>query len=204
MRTTPALRTPAVRTPALRTLAAALLTGGTLAVAALGTTASAATTATAPTTAATASAATIDRQGSGDRAVWGTVTSRTDLSLRQAPTTHAPSAGTLAPGSRDRIECRALGQSVNGDAHWYWLVGAGAWASAAFVDTRGERVPDCADPCPRWKDEDWANWNDAWDDEPWSVTGSGSVSFSFSFSGSWSFGATETSSDGWEWIPLAR
>ncbi|MEV4225784.1 SH3 domain-containing protein [Streptomyces bobili] len=206
MRTTPALRTPAVRTPALRTLAAALLTGGTLAVAALGTTASAATTATAPTTAtaATASAATIDRQGSGDRAVWGTVTSRTDLSLRQAPTTHAPSAGTLAPGSRDRIECRALGQSVNGDAHWYWLVGAEAWASAAFVDTRGERVPDCADPCPRWKDEDWANWNDAWDDEPWSVTGSGSVSFSFSFSGSWSFGATETSSDGWEWIPLAR
>lgn len=72
------------------------------------------------------------------------------------------------------------------------------------MDTRGERVPDCADPCPRWKDEDWANWNDAWDDEAWSVTGSGSVSFSFSFSGSWSFGATETSSDGWEWTPLAR
>ncbi|MFF8320382.1 SH3 domain-containing protein [Streptomyces bobili] len=197
MRTTPALRTPALRTPAVRTLAAALLTGGTLAVAALG-------------PSATASAATIDQQGSvdrrgsGDGGVWGTVTSRTDLSLRQAPTTHAPSAGTLAPGSRDRIECRALGQSVNGDAHWYWLVGAEAWASAAFVDTRGERVPDCADPCPRWKDEDWANWNDAWDDEEWSVTGSGSVSFSFSFSGSWSFGATETSSDGWEWTPLAR
>lgn len=28
--------------------------------------------------------------------------------------------------------------------------------------------------------------------------------FSFSFSCSWSFGATETSSDGWERIPLAR
>ncbi|MEU0118800.1 SH3 domain-containing protein [Streptomyces bobili] len=205
MRTTPALRTPAVRTPAPRTLAAALLTGGTLAVAALGTTASAASTASTASTASAASAAattTIDRQGSGDGAVRGTVTSRTDLSLRQAPTTHAPSAGTLAPGSRDRIECRALGQSVNGDAHWYWLVGAEAWASAAFVDTRGERVPDCADPCPRWKDEDWANWNDAWDDEAWSVTGSGSVSFSFS--GSFSFGATETSSDGWEWTPLVR
>lgn len=195
---TPALRTPALRTPALRTLAAALLTGGTLAVAALGTTASAASTSS------TASAATMDGRRSGDT-VWGTVTSRTDLTLRQAPTTHAPPAGTLAPGSRDRVECRVLGQSVNGDAHWYWFVGARAWASAAFVDTGGERVPDCADPCPRWKHDEWANWNDAWDDEGWSVTGSGSVGLSFGFSGSWSgSGATGTSSDGWEWTPLAR
>ncbi|MGX1271231.1 SH3 domain-containing protein [Streptomyces phaeoluteigriseus] len=180
MRTTPALRTPA----------AALLTACTLAAAALGTTASA--------------SATVDGTGSGDESVRGTVTSRTDLTLRQAPTTHAPSAGTLAPGSRDRVECRALGQSVNGDAHWYWLVGARAWASAAFVDTGGRRVPDCADPCPRWKDHGWANWHDAWDDETWSVTGSGSAGFGFAFSGSWSSGATRTSSDGWEWTPLAR
>ncbi|MFJ4691000.1 SH3 domain-containing protein [Streptomyces sp. NPDC088766] len=203
MRTTPALRTPglrttapwatvprttvprttALRTPAPRTLAAVLLTGGTFAVVALGTTASAA-----PSTSTDASAT----RGSGSGAVRGTVTSRTDLTLRQAPTTHAPSAGTLAPGSRDLVGCRVLGQSVNGDAHWYWLAGARAWASAAFVSTGGERVPDCADPCPRWKDDAWADRNDAWDDEPWSVTGSGSVGFgfSFSFSGSWSFSAT--------------
>ncbi|MEU8649510.1 SH3 domain-containing protein [Streptomyces sp. NPDC048737] len=208
---TSALRTPALRTPALRTLAAALLTGGTFAVAALGTTASAAPPTSTEGAAAQAAQA---AQGSGDGAAWGIVTSRTDLTLRQAPTTHAPLAGTLAPGSRDLVECRVLGQSVNGDAHWYWLVGARAWASAAFVSTGGERVPDCADPCPRWKDDDWANWNDAWDDEPWSVTGSGSVSFSFS--GSWSFsattsatgsatgGTTGTSPEEWVWVPLVR
>lgn len=211
---TPALRTTAPRTPALRTLAAALLTGGTFAVAALGTTASAAPSAAPP--ASTEASAAQAAQGSGDGAARGVATSRTDLTLRQAPTTHAPSAGTLAPGSRDLVECRVLGQSVNGDAHWYWLAGARAWASAAFVSTGGERVPDCADPCPRWKDDDWANWNDAWDDEPWSVTGSGSVSFSFSFSGSWSFsatgsaegsatgGTTGTSPEEWVWVPLVR
>ncbi|MFH9858839.1 SH3 domain-containing protein [Streptomyces sp. NPDC017202] len=220
MRITPALRTTALRTtaprtPALRTLTVALLSGGTFAVAALGTTAAAAPSASTDVPAT---------RHSGSGAVRGTVTSRTDLTLRQAPTTHAPSAGTLAPGSRDLVECRVLGQSVNGDAHWYWLAGARAWASAAFVSTGGERVPDCADPCPRWKDDDWANWNDAWDDEPWSVTGSGSVGFSFSFSGSWSFSATgsvegsATGSDGgsaaggttgaspeeWVWVPLVR
>lgn len=82
------------------------------------------------------------------RSVWGTVVSRTRLSLRQAPTTHARVAGTLAPGSRDRVRCRVVGQSVNANPVWYWLVGAHAWAAAAFVDTGGRSVAVCATPCP--------------------------------------------------------
>ena len=167
-------------TPALRTLAAALLAGGALAVT------------TAGTSAAAASPTYAEGQGHGhSRPVLGTVVSRTDLQLRQAPTTHSPVAGTLAPGSQDRVKCMVRGQSVNGNPNWYWLVGARAWASAAFVDTGGARVPACADPCPQWKDGHWTNWE-------------------FSFSSSWSFsasgtsGSSETSSGGWEWVPVAR
>jgi hypothetical protein len=170
-------------TPALRTLAAALLVGGTLAVSAAGTTAAAS-----PTYA--------EGHGHGhghghSGSTPGIVVSRTDLSLRQAPTTHSPVAGTLAPGSHVHVKCMVRGQSVNGNPNWYWLTGARAWASAAFVDTGGARVPACADPCPQWKDGHWTNWE-------------------FSFSSSWSFsasgtsGSSETSSGGWEWVPVAR
>ncbi|GAB7103134.1 hypothetical protein JCM4814A_14480 [Streptomyces phaeofaciens JCM 4814] len=74
-----------------------------------------------------------------------------DLALRQAPTTHAPLAGQLPPGSHDRVLCMVKGQSVDGNPYWYWLVGAEAWATAAFVDTGGARVPACADLFPQWK-----------------------------------------------------
>ncbi|MFF3938517.1 SH3 domain-containing protein [Streptomyces phaeofaciens] len=154
-------------TPALRTLAAALLTGGTLAVTALG------------TTAAVASPTYTEGHGSGgDGPVRGTVVSRTDLGLRQAPTTHAPLAGQLPPGSHDRVLCMVKGQSVNGNPYWYWLVGAEAWASAAFVDTGGARVPACADPCPQWKDGRWINWDDPFRNDTWSLVISGSFSIS--------------------------
>ncbi|WP_367321898.1 SH3 domain-containing protein [Streptomyces sp. HUAS ZL42] len=164
-------------TPAARTLAAALLTGGTLAVAAAGTTAAAA-----PSTHA---------DGHGG-AVWGTVVSRTDLNLRQAPSTHAPVVGSLAPGSKDRVQCMVQGESVHGNPNWYWLAGARAWASAAFVDTGGARVPACADPCPRWKDGSWTNWDDPFWNDSWSASGS----VSWSFSGSWSWSVSGSSSGG--------
>ncbi|MFI7499287.1 SH3 domain-containing protein [Streptomyces sp. NPDC049687] len=169
-----------------RTLAAALLTGGTLAVATTGTPAAAA-----------------PQAAGGDSPIRGTVVSRTDLQVRQQPTTHSAVVASLAPGSHDQVQCRVRGQSVNGNPDWYWLLGAQGWASAAFVDTRGARVPACADPCPQWKNGDWANWNDPFTSSSFSVSGSGS----FSFSGSWSFSATgtsETSSGGWEWIPAGR
>jgi hypothetical protein len=163
-------------TPALRILAAALLTGGTLAVTAAGSTAAAAP----PTT----------TEGRGDGGhgggpVWGTIISRTDLNLRQAPTTQSPVVGRVSPGSEHRVECKVRGQHVNGNPHWYWLVGAQAWASAAFVDTGGHRVPTCSDPCPEWKDDSWSNadWSDPDWNEPWSASASGS----WSISGSWSW-----------------
>ncbi|MET7652173.1 SH3 domain-containing protein [Streptomyces sp. NPDC005486] len=175
-------------TLAPRTLAAALLTGGTLAGAALGTTAAAA-----PPTSG----------GDGNSPIRGTVVSRTELNVRQEPTTHSPVVAALAPGSHDRVQCRVKGQSVNGNPDWYWLFDAQGWASAALVDTHGARVPDCADPCPRWKNGDWTNWDDPFSNSSFGVSASGS----FSFSGSWSFsvgGTSGTSSDDWEWIPVGR
>ncbi|MFV0134754.1 SH3 domain-containing protein [Streptomyces sp. HMX87] len=128
-------------TPALRGLAAALLTGGTLVAAAAGTTAAAAPAPTYP-----------DVPGGRDSGpVRGTVTSPTALAVREAPTSHAPAVDRLAPGTEDRIRCVVRGQSVNGNPYWYWLVGAQGWASAAFVDSGGRWVPQCADPCPEWK-----------------------------------------------------
>ncbi|MBK3637975.1 SH3 domain-containing protein [Streptomyces sp. MBT97] len=177
MRTTVALRTPAV----------ALLAGGTLAVASLGTTAEARPAG----------------RGDGDGSVRGTVVSRTELNVRQEPTTHSPVVAALAPGSHDRVQCRVKGQSVDGNPDWYWLFDAQGWASAALVDTGGARVPDCADPCPRWKNGDWTNWDAPFPDSPSGVT----VSGTFSFSGSWSFTvgtASDTSSGDWEWVPVGR
>ncbi|KRD19044.1 MULTISPECIES: hypothetical protein [unclassified Streptomyces] len=174
-------------TVALRTLAAALLAGGSLAVAASG-----ATAAPAPSTG-----------NGGDDPVRGTVVSRTELNVRQQPTTHAPVVAALAPGSHDLVQCMVKGQSVNGNPDWYWLYGAQGWASAAFVDVGRAHVPACADPCPRWKDGDWTNWNDPFTDSSFAASGSGS----FSFSGTWSFsvsGTSEASSDGWEWVPAGR
>jgi hypothetical protein len=186
-------------TPALRTLAAALLTGGTLAVAAAGTTAAAA-----PTTYAEGHGG----GGGGGSPIWGTIVSRTDLNVRQSPTTRSPAVGSLSPGSQDRVQCAVRGQSVNGNPDWYWLVGAQAWASAAFVDTGGQWVPSCSDPCPGWKDGGNNNsGNSSWNNDPnwsdnsnaWSTSASGS----WSVSGSWSWSVSGSSSGGgiWSWAP---
>ncbi|MBK3576738.1 SH3 domain-containing protein [Streptomyces sp. MBT65] len=188
-------------TPALRTLAAALLTGGTLAVAAAGTTAAAAPSA--PSTYA-------EGHGGGGSPIWGTIVSRTDLNVRQSPTTRSPVVDSLSPGSQDRVQCVVRGQTVNGNPDWYWLVGAQAWASAAFVDTGGRSVPSCSDPCPGWKDGDNSNRGDnnsSWNNDPnwgdnsssWSTSASGS----WSVSGSWSWSASGSSTGGgiWNWAP---
>jgi hypothetical protein len=175
-------------TPALRTLAAALLTGGTLAVAAAGTTAAAA----APPTYA-------DGHGGGGSGgpIWGTIVSGVDLNVRAAPTTHSPVVARLSPWSQDRVDCKVQGQRVNGNPYWYWLEGAQGWASATFVDTGGRSVPNCADPCPEWKDGAWSNWDDPYWNDSWSASGSGT----WSFSGSWSWSATGSSADAWDMFP---
>jgi len=163
-------------TPALRTLTAALFAGGTLVAAAAGTSA----------------AAQPSHPGGSGGPIWGTVVSRTALNVRARPTTRAPVVGSLAPGSQDRVQCMVQGESVHGNPNWYWLAGARAWASAAFVDTGGARVPACADPCPRWKDGHWTNWDDPFWNDSWSASGS----VSWSVSGSWSWSVSGTSSGG--------
>jgi hypothetical protein len=149
--------------------------------------------------------------GGGGSPIWGTIVSRTDLNVRQSPTTRSPVVDSLSPGSQDRVQCVVRGQSVNGNPDWYWLVGAQAWASAAFVDTGGRSVPSCSDPCPGWKDggdnSNWGDSNSSWNNDPnwgdksssWSTSASGS----WSVSGSWSWSASGSSTGGgiWNWAP---
>jgi hypothetical protein len=158
----------------MRTLTAALLAGGVLAVPAMGTMAAAAP----PTN---AGAGQSGGQVSGSHGpIWGTVVSPTALNVRQAPTVHAPVVDKLAPGTQDRVKCKVIGQSVNANPYWYWLEGAQGWASAAFVETDRHHVPDCADPCPVWKDGRWTNWNDPFWGATWSLTVSSSWSVTVS------------------------
>ncbi|MFF4256247.1 SH3 domain-containing protein [Streptomyces sp. NPDC001663] len=148
-------------TPALRTLAALLLTGGAIA-------------ATAGTGAAATPTFADGHGGDHGSPVQGTVVSRTALNVRAGPTLNSPVVDQLAPGSQVRVECMVQGQSVGGNPNWYWLVDAQGWASAAFVDTAGRSVPNCADPCPQWKDGHWtnANWNDPdWNSGTWAASG---------------------------------
>ncbi|MFF4183310.1 SH3 domain-containing protein [Streptomyces sp. NPDC001691] len=77
-----------------------------------------------------------------DGTVWGTVTSRIELNIRDEPKLRADVVTSLAPGAQDRLECKTHGSSVDGTSWWYWLDRAGGWASAAYVDAQG-RVPDC-------------------------------------------------------------
>ncbi|GHH56390.1 hypothetical protein FHS35_004124 [Streptomyces umbrinus] len=194
-------------TPALRTLAIALVSGGVLTVAAAGT-ASAGTasagTATAGGTASGGLAAGSSGHGGSEDPVWGTVVSRGDLNVRAHPDTGSAVLGRLSPGSQDRVACVARGSHVFGNPHWYWLVGARAWASAAFVDIGGAGVPRCSDPCEgAWKDRwhDGSGGCNGCDDGSWSSSGSWSASgsWSWSFSGSW-----DASGSGWEWVPGGR
>jgi hypothetical protein len=74
--------------------------------------------------------------------VWGTVTSRIELKVRDDPSLHARVVTSLEPGAQDRVECRTDGSDVHGNSWWYWLGEARGWASAAFVKARGD-VPDC-------------------------------------------------------------
>jgi hypothetical protein len=196
------------RTPALRTLAAALFTGGILTAAAVG------------TPAAAAPSAHTNGGGGSNSPVWGTVVSRGDLNLRLQPTWNSPVVGRLSPGAQDRVECAATGQRVFGNSDWYWLVGAHAWASAAFVDTGRQWVPSCSDPCPDSNDGYWNNsngndnsgWNggsggsnsshrnennSSWnnDDSSWNSDPCNDPGWSSSGSGTWSFSV----SGSWSW-----
>ncbi|MDG4857410.1 SH3 domain-containing protein [Streptomyces sp. T-3] len=74
--------------------------------------------------------------------VWGTVVSRGDMNLRADPDTRSRVVGYLPSGSQDRLECATYGAYVNGNPYWYWLGGARAWASGAFMQP-DRQVPMC-------------------------------------------------------------
>ncbi|MEU5434309.1 hypothetical protein AB0G73_13140 [Streptomyces sp. NPDC020719] len=74
--------------------------------------------------------------------VFGTVTSRIELNIRENPNLNSDVVVALSPGSTDKIVCKTHGSNVNGTSTWYWLSGAQGWATAAFFQANGD-VPDC-------------------------------------------------------------
>ncbi|KPI09437.1 hypothetical protein OK074_3243 [Actinobacteria bacterium OK074] len=185
-------------TPVMRSLAAVLVSGG-IVVAVAG-----AAEAAAPATYPTGHGG----GGGSNSPVWGTVVSSGELNVRDQPTTNSSVVDALSPGSQDRVQCAVRGQTVRGNPYWYWLVGAQGWASAAFVDTGGQGVPSCSDPCPGWRDGGNSNdHNSGWNDPSWrdgNSSWSSSASGTFDISGSWSWSSAGSSSgsDGiWQWAP---
>lgn len=74
----------------------------------------------------------------------GTVTA-TRLVVRQAPTSHSDSWGSVKKGQRVVALCQVQGQSVGGTRAWYLLNGegdAGRFVSARYV-TPKRKVPAC-------------------------------------------------------------
>ncbi|MDI3384721.1 SH3 domain-containing protein [Streptomyces sp. B-S-A8] len=111
-------------TKSLRTFAATAVASGTLIAASF----------------ASAAPAMADNDGS----VWGVVVSHGDINLRADPNPGSAKVGSLPPGARERIQCATLGSQVNGNPYWYWLSGAGGWASGAYMKPE-RQAPMCDD-----------------------------------------------------------
>ncbi|GGY88779.1 SH3 domain-containing protein [Streptomyces poonensis] len=73
----------------------------------------------------------------------GRVTAHGGLLLRTAPDRGSEVLRVAEHGEIVHIFCKAKGERVHGDKHWYLLTdGTWAWGSARYIDTLGEK--------PRW------------------------------------------------------
>jgi uncharacterized protein YraI len=91
-------------------------------------------------TAGTAVLATTPAYAAGD----GKVTSSTNLSVRNAPTTKAKTVGSIKPGKIIPLACKVTGTSVGGNNRWYQLPGdAPQWVSARYVQNLGTAPAWC-------------------------------------------------------------
>jgi len=80
-----------------------------------------------------------------DAAGDGKVISRTNLTVRHAPSTHANAVGSIKPGKVIPLNCKVTGSSVGGNNRWYLLPGGdeGEWVSARYIKNLGSAPGWC-------------------------------------------------------------
>lgn len=74
----------------------------------------------------------------------GTVTARTGLAQRTAPSTHVRRSGAaFSRGSVLLLDCQLNGTSVDGNQRWYKIHGRDAWVAARYVRNVGAAPYAC-------------------------------------------------------------
>lgn len=73
----------------------------------------------------------------------GKVISKTNLTVRRAPSTHSVALGSIKPGKIIPLECKVTGTDVGGNNRWYLLPGGDTpeWVSARYIQNIGT-APD--------------------------------------------------------------
>lgn len=72
----------------------------------------------------------------------GQVAARSGLNVRSEPTTDSDVRATLVNGVELRIDCKAEGETIEGDSTWYKL-GFQRWVSARYVADLGPEPAWC-------------------------------------------------------------
>ncbi|MYW62615.1 hypothetical protein GTY65_00760 [Streptomyces sp. SID8379] len=78
-----------------------------------------------------------------DHAAPAVVTARTEVYVRDAPTTHAKATATLPPGAHIRLFCETTGERTDGTSTWYFDNDAHGWISAAHVRPTAWQTASC-------------------------------------------------------------
>lgn len=74
----------------------------------------------------------------------GKVISNQPLAIRELPTSNAGSNGALQPRTIVEVECKAAGESIDGNDLWYLLADDRGWVSARYVDNL-DPIPYCGE-----------------------------------------------------------
>lgn len=94
----------------------------------------------------TASAALVAMSATtADAAGDGKVISKTDLTVRHAPSSHSKAVGSIKPGKIIPLNCKVTGTTVEGNDRWYLLPGGDEpeWVSARYVKNLGDAPGWC-------------------------------------------------------------
>lgn len=75
----------------------------------------------------------------------GKVISKTNLTVRHAPSIHSKAIGSIKPGKIIPLSCKVTGTSVDGNNRWYLLPGSDnpEWVSARYIKNLGAAPDRC-------------------------------------------------------------
>lgn len=75
----------------------------------------------------------------------GKVISKTNLTVRHAPSTHSKAVASIKPGKIIPLSCKVTGTVVDGNSRWYRLPGSDSpeWVSARYIKNLGTAPDQC-------------------------------------------------------------